>query len=925
MKLNNTPLIDGKQATLKIDNYDLSHYEDLINIRLLPMYDVNKNNITFPVNYLDNYTTEYKEMPLELTEGLFDYQKVCVKIGWIKERYCFFLEPGLGKTLILGELARQIHASTDGKIILCIPLNVISQFEEMMSFFPDFPEYEHFHRKNLEAWCKDENSKTRIAFVNHEYFIQERTLENVAAFLIDESSIFKGGVGGNGKISTNIIKATKEVRYKFAASGTPAPNDRVEYAIHALFMELVRSEKEFYGQFFVNKDNNYVLRKHATEPFYRYLSTWSIFIRNPKVYGFEDNLKDVLPWQEIHTPVELTKEQENFIKRFDIFVQGSKHSLYTSKKLSKHGLKQRSKLSQVSKGFMYDNGKTHKIETNKPDAIVDICWQHKDEQIIIWTVFDEEGDILHDRLKNEGYNVVHLTGKTKEEDRLKYIEQFRHNEIQIMISKPRILGFGLNLQYCHIAIFSGLQDSFELYFQAIKRVHRYGQDKQVLIYLPYTIYEEMILQNVLNKEATVKEDFDYQEKLYAVSLMEELKEFLMSDNYQPVAKQKVQHNPIITDDYQIYHDDSIKVMMEVKNGKSYGLLKPNSVDFSVFSPPFMGDIYTYTNDPADMGNSRGAGATGGLDEFMLQFRFFLEGMKIVTKPGRLMAMHLEDVPLRKGMDGNVGLYDFVGQAVQTANEVGWVLVAKIPIIKNQQMQSIVKHVSNLTMTNMEKDRVRIAPAMNGYLCLFKKPGENLVPISDLAKCNDCNWQGYADNLIGYDTNSKRDYKSMTNYESNFAYCPECNSTNVDIFYEMDGNKWIIYAEGVWPENGFNDNYEELSKIPRDERWNDMVQTALGVWWDITESDTLQKLTKEEEDADKHLCPLPQSIARRAIEMYTNPGELVFTPFLGIGTEVNEAIKLNRKGIGIELKAEYFLKAGDNLSKTSNSVEKVAMF
>lgn len=930
MKLNNLPTITDNLATYQVTNFDLSTYLDFIQLRTLPAYKVKavkegrrttRFDVTFSANYLEDVSLDNATLPLPLTPGLFDYQQVIVRVAHIKERYAIFADAGLGKTNCLAELARQAHASTTGKILFCIPLNILHQFEEMVSeFFPDFPPFIHLHKSKmtLDEWLAYDDVP-RIGFVNHEAFIKSHNLSNVDCFLLDESSILKGGQGGEGKIAKNLIECTKNVKRIYAASATPAPNDRTEYAMIALLLRQVNSEKEFYSLFFTIKDDKYVLKRHATEAFYSYLSTFSIFIRNPKAYGFNDNLKDLLPWQEIYEQVEMTDEQFKAISKWST---AGKQIMLDNFAHKPRGMTQRGKFSQISKGFYYtskdDEGESKQtilVTSNKPKVITDIVQRHKGEQVIIWTVFDEEGEILFRELSETGLRVVHISGKTKEEKRIELIDQFRHGELDVIISKPRILGYGLNFQFCHIAIYSGLQDSYEQYYQSVKRIHRYGQKGQVLIYHVYTPYEEVILQNVLKKQKESQLDFDYQEKLYVNSLYSELKQFLELEDYKPMETPTISIEPIKTSRYQLYHGDSIKMLTEIATtGHSSTWLKPNSIDLSVFSPPFMGDVFTYSNNPADMGNTRGAGATGGLDEFMLQFQFFLRGMLAVTKPGRIMAMHLEDVPLRKGLDGAIGLFDFVGHAIREANEAGWILVAKIPIIKNQQMTAIVKKVSSLAMGNMETDRLRIAPCQNGTLALFRKPGDAALKVADLARCLNCKWEGYAKGLNGWQPD--RGYKSDWLLEATMT-CPQCQSGNVQIFTEMNGNKWIIYAEGTWTDSPqMNGNYDKISKMTQEQRWLDLVYTAAGVWPDINEPDTLPNpfQNNDQEDADKHLCPLPIEIARRAIELYTLPGETVYTPFLGIGTEVVQALKLGRKAIGCELKPEYFMQAVRNSEK-----------
>src|SRR5574343_1214616 len=137
-----------------------------------------------------------------------------------------------------------------------------------------------------------------------------------------------------------------------------------------------------------------------------------------------------------------------------------------------------------------------KISSNKPQRILDIVNDHVGDQVLIWTQFDEEGDILNQIIPGS----VHLTGKTRQKDRLSIIESFRKGELRTLISKPRLLGTGLNLQFLHICIFSWSKDSFEEFYQAVGRLQRYGQKEQVKIYIPYTDLEYPMLSNVMRKQ-----------------------------------------------------------------------------------------------------------------------------------------------------------------------------------------------------------------------------------------------------------------------------------------------------------------------------------------------------------------------------------------------------------------------------------------
>ncbi len=281
-----------------------------------------------------------------------------------------------------------------------------------------------------------------------------------------------------------------------------------------------------------------------------------------------------------------------------------------------------------------------------------------------------------------------------------------------------------------------------------------------------------------------------------------------------------------------------------------------------------------------------------------------------------MAMHLENVPIRKSHEGYIGVFPFVNKAIDIAMDEGWIMHGDpVTIIKNQQMQAIQKKITSLTMTNMEKDRARISPALNGHLIFFQKPGENQRRITDLAHCKSCNWSGNLDQMNGFDNKALRGYKGGEMFIFNFT-CPECSGVEYETYSDMAGNengktwtngdKWIVLAEGAWPEHDFmQTDYSKLAKMTQEQRWQDLFWTALGIWPDINETDVLYRGDKHQEDTDKHLCPLPRSIFRRVIELKSMPGETVFVPFSGSGTGLDQAIRLRRKVIACELKAEYF--------------------
>lgn len=973
MKLNNQATITGNDASLRIKQFDLLSYLDLLEIRSLPQYQAYGRSLSFPSRYLGE-TRDHRHMPLDLIDGDFDYQTMLVKVAWLKRRYAIFLDPGLGKTRIMAQLIRQLYTSNPTqKIIFCTELNPLSQgFKMCQALSADFPDsiYLYGNKEMTFAEWVEYDNVPRIGFINHEVFIRynKNLADKVCGFFLDESSVLRGGAGGNGKIAKNIIAATKGIDLKIASSGTPAPNSDVEYAMHALYLEYVTSENEYLQQFFLKKDGKWTMRKWAKDAFFADLSTWSFFMRNPKSYGFNDNLKDLPAIREELVHVPMTDEQLKLLHE-KWGIKGRGQRTLNGIALVPHSMTERGKFSQVSKGFYYwdekftdDEGKEHKrrhtdhIYSLKPQRIVDLIKSHEGEPVLVRVVYDEEGNILEKLLKESGLtNGVHITAQTKITDRLKAIDDFAAGNLNWLMGKAEVLGKGLNLQeHCHIFIVSGQNDSFEDDYQFKKRLHRIGQTKEVILYRVYTDYELVTLENVFKKQKRADRDFATQEFLYRQSLYAELQDYLEKGDFSFMTSERIKHQPQITHDYQIYHTNSLATMLAVldkHNLASREELKPhlekwlpnnddcwldlNSVDFSIFSEPFMSDRFTYSNDIGDMGNTRGAGALGGVDEFMIMRRFFLQGLSAVTKPGRFAAMHVEQVPLQKGNDGTNGYFDYRGRAIEEARRCGWIPWADIPIIKNQQALAAVKHVSQLAMGNMWQDRARLAPALNGYLLVMKKPGDNEKAISNIFRCA-CGWIG--------------DYEECDlSLNRNTPLCPACG--NKDMESDMNFDRWVRQAMGVWYEAEEDEaeyeharmtNKQVCDKMTKEHvqkmiaalqnviagNYDDQLLTELGLWYDIRETDILPGLARQDKDAleaDKHLCPLPRSIAKRAIRLWSNENDLVLSPFMGSGTEGVEAIKLNRRFLGMELKPEYFMMALSNIRKAVEESQQLTLW
>lgn len=239
-------------------------------------------------------------------------------------------------------------------------------------------------------------------------------------------------------------------------------------------------------------------------------------------------------------------------------------------------------------------------------------------------------------------------------------------------------------------------------------------------------------------------------------------------------------------------------------------------DMSAFSPPFPA-LYAYTDSERDIGNSEDLKG-----EAKLHLSFFYNQLARVVKPGRVIVVHVMQIPRMK-RNGEVGMHDFRGMNIRIAERAGLVFEYDWLVRKNPQAQAIRTRSRELQFSGLESDRAKSRGSLPDYLLKFRVPGENKKPV----------------NAAG----------------------------------QVTRNEWIQWAESYWD--------------------------------DIKETDTLNVREGRGEEDIKHICPLQLGVINRLVRLYSDPGEIVFSPFAGIGSEMYEALKLGRFAYGCELKEEYF--------------------
>jgi len=292
----------------------------------------------------------------------------------------------------------------------------------------------------------------------------------------------------------------------------------------------------------------------------------------------------------------------------------------------------------------------------------------------------------------------------------------------------------------------------------------------------------------------------------------------------------------------------------IYEGDSCELMKElpdNSVGFSIHSPPFEG-LYKFSNSDRDVSNSEG-------EDFWAHYGIIIEELYRITKAGRLASVHCMQLPTSITRNGFIGMRDFRGEIVRAYQKAGWyfhseVCIWKDPVVAQQRTKSI-----RLLHKQMEKDSSISGQGLADYIMTFRKAGENEEPI-----------KGKLEFYIG---------------EGN---APESLESRIGRQSKDEAEKW--HSIEVWQ------------------------RYASPVWMDISQSRTLQYRGGRDKDDEQHISPLQLDVIERCIHLWSNPNDIVFTPFLGIGSEVYGAVEMGRRGIGIELKATYFSQAVKNLAK-----------
>lgn len=901
--------------------------------------------------------------PGELNEHLFDFQHAIVSWAVRRGRAAIFADTGLGKTLMQLSWAQEVASHTGHPVLVLAPLAVSEQTIEQGSMFGIDVQK---HTGDMEG--------PNVYITNYER-MDSVQFDQLAGIVLDESSILKAH---DGKTRQRIIDAAQSVPYRLSCTATPSPNDFEELGNQCEFLG-VMSRTEMLATYFVNDTGDtgtWRLKGWGASKFWEWMGTWAVVIRNPSDIGFDGEKYRLPPLEYFEHVVEHEMEGEDLFGKpsmtlqerrkaqrdsiearckalatvvnadtnepwliwchlndeaellaelipGSVNVQGSDSPDFkassamwfcgkngdtlsqcfrdklakingegqcqkrhinknTTSKTEKEDLLNQSNISKETRksdqstcestqskilknlsarlnsnqplmnvgeqniqkiksigsksSSQLKNGK-HLIQTNDLISVCEsmelqemttgLCLNRNQDDALYAnqqiTETQEQTDFMLTTVmqaeKSEDCFVCHATtgsenSKTQSnrlETQLSTLSQPRQG--RVLISKPRMFGYGLNFQHCARMAFVGLDDSFEKFYQSVRRCYRFGQKRNVHVHIFTAASEGQILANIKRKEE--------QHHQMSENMIEHMRDIMNNElKGQTNITEEYREDTYKGDGYTIHLGDCVKWSRRMDD---------NSIDYSVFSPPFA-DLFVYSNSDHDMGNCKDD------EEFAAQLQFLITELFRIIKPGRNVSFHCMNLPTTKMRQGFIGLRDFRGTLIRAFQDAGFIYHSEVCIWKDPVVAMQRTKALGLLHKTIRENSTMSRMGLPDYVVTMRKPGD----------------------------------------------CEERVTHGDDLPVMM----WQKYASPIWD--------------------------------DIDQGRTLNRMPARDENDEKHMCPLQLDVIERCIHLWTNHGDLVFSPFTGIGSEGYCAVKMGRRFVGTELKPQYFDLACQNIADAKSA-------
>lgn len=591
-----------------------------------------------------------------LNENLFDFQSVIVKWALRRGKAAIFADTGLGKTIMQCSWADAVHKETGGNILIIAPLCVAHQTVEESAKFGIAINY-----------CRSMDDVTDGINITNYEMIEKFDIESFVGVVLDESSIIKHR---DSKTRNLIINSCRNVHYKLSCTATPSPNDYMELGNQSEFLGIM-SMSEMLAMFFIHDGGDtqkWRLKGHGKDKFWQWMATWAVVIRNPSDIGFDGSSYN-LPGIVYHDHIVKTIDEESLFP-------------------------------DVARGLLERNRARKDSISDRVAKCAEIV-NSSNDQFIVWCHLNDESKLLKESI-NDSDEVV---GSDSIERKERIIKDFESGRLRVIITKPSIAGFGLNWQHCFNAAFVGLSDSFEQYYQAVRRIYRFGQCKVVNVHVISADTEGSVVENIKRKEE--------QNRIISMEMIKHMSDAMNKEIFSATSEKSDYSRSFHKNEkFELHNADCIDLAREIETG---------SIDYSIFSPPFA-SLYTYSNSDRDMGNSKNH------DEFFNHFKFLVDEMLRITRPGRLLSFHCMNLPTSKVNDGFIGIRDFRGELIKLFVDAGWIYHSEVCIWKNPVTAMQRTKALGLLHKTIRKDSSMCRQGIPDYLVTMRKPGVNDKPI-----------------------------------------------------------------------------------------------------------------------------------------------------------------------------------------------------
>lgn len=792
------------------------------------------------------------------------HQRACVKWAVKGGNRALFEAFGLGKSVQQVEIVRIIMVLAGGLGLIVCPLGVRQEFRRDAAMLGVETQ---FIRRTDEI---DPEFKG-IYLTNYESVRDGRLDPRLFAVVsLDEASILRSY---GSKTFQEFLPLFEGVKHKFVATATPSPNRYKELIHYAGFLGVMDTGQAL-TRFFQRDStqaNNLTLYPHKEREFWMWLNSWAIFLQTPSDLGFSDEGYD-LP--------EITVHYHEV--RTDILSGGEE----------KDG--QAILFKDSALGLRAASAEKRDSLDNRIAEMVRIIASHPDDHIILW--HDLEAERL--AIQKAVPDAVAIYGSQDLDEREQKIVSFSDGEFQYLSAKPVIAGSGCNFQrHCHLAIFLGVGYKFNDFIQAVHRIQRFQQEFPVEIHLIYSEAEREILKALETKWA--------QHKKMVANMTEIIKEHGLN---------ALSMSDILTRSIGVERIESSGRLYTVANNDCVveARIQPeNHCDLIVTSIPFS-NHYEYTPSYNDFGH------TDSNDHFWRQMDFLTPELLRILRPGRIYCCHVKDRILFGNVTGAGAptVSPFHAEALFHGIKHGFDYMGMITVVTDVVREN--NQTYRLGWSEQCKDGTKMGVGSPEYILIFRKPQ------SDRTK-------GYADAPV---KKSKAEY-TRAQWQ-----------VDAHAFWRSSGNRLLTAEDlaGMGPDKlarAFTEytmshiyDYEHHIKIGKDLELRGALPSSFmsmapgshvaDVWHDVNRMRTLNG-DQTARGLQNHVCPLQIDIVDRLINRYSNPGELVYDPFCGLGTVPYRAINLGRKGQGSELNTGYFFDSLQYLKAMEQEVSMPGLF